>query len=66
MISPEWPATYVTLDDRLTLDAALADPEGWLASLSEPVIVDEIQRAPDLLRAIKFRIDRNRRPRREL
>lgn len=59
---PEWKASYLTLDDRVTLDAALRDPDGFLAGTPAPVIIDEVQRAPDLLRALKLVVDRSRRP----
>lgn len=57
-----WPASYLTLDDRTTLDAALTDPDGFIAANPGPVAIDEIQRAPDLLRAIKLQVDRQRTP----
>lgn len=56
-----WPASYLTLDDRPTLDAALTDPDGFIAANPGPVAIDEIQRAPDLLRAIKLQVDRHRK-----
>jgi predicted AAA+ superfamily ATPase len=62
----EWAAEYVTLDDRLTLDAALRDPDGFLAGYPKPIVLDEVQKAPDLMRAIKKRVDENRRPGRYL
>ena len=43
---------YLTLDDELTLLAAKEDPMGMIRSLDRAVI-DEIQRAPQLLLAIK-------------
>lgn len=55
----EHPARYLTLDDQGTRDAANADPTGFIAEISEPVVIDEIQRAPDLLLAIKVRLDNN-------
>ncbi|MBI2211188.1 MAG: AAA family ATPase [Deltaproteobacteria bacterium] len=61
LITTKWPATYLTLDNRTVLDAALTDPEGFLAANPVPLIIDEIQRAPDLLRAIKRRVDRDRK-----
>jgi hypothetical protein len=57
-----WPARYLTLDDRTTLDAALRDPDGFVQGLDGPAVIDEVQRAPDLLRAIKLVVDRARRP----
>ena len=58
---------YVTLDDASQLAAAEADPEGFIAFLSAtqssaPVIIDEVQRLPTLLRAIKKSVDEDRRP----
>jgi hypothetical protein len=62
LIRDSWPAVYLTFDQRLVLDAALRDPDGWVASLPRPVIIDEVQRAPEVLRSIKQRIDRDRQP----
>ena len=31
LIGPSWDARYVTFDDRATLDAALLDPDGFVA-----------------------------------
>ena len=47
---------FLNLDDKTTLDAALADPVGFIRGLDRAVI-DEIQRAPDLLLAIKTAVD---------
>lgn len=52
---------YLTLDDALTLLAAREDPVGMIRSLDRAV-VDEIQRAPQLLLAIKKSVDEDRRP----
>ncbi len=54
--------SYVTLDDEAVLRTALADPAGFIAALTGPVILDEIQRAPDLMLAIKIAVDNDRRP----
>jgi len=50
---------YVTLDDDGQLDAAIADPIGFIQSHSLPLVIDEIQRAPHLLRTIKRIVDEN-------
>jgi predicted AAA+ superfamily ATPase len=56
-------ATYKTLDNALTLALARDDPEDFVASAGDGLlIVDEVQRAPDLLLAIKASVDRDRRP----
>jgi uncharacterized protein len=52
---------YLTLDDELTLLAAREDPVGVVRSLDRAVI-DEIQRVPQLLLAIKKSVDEDRRP----
>ncbi len=52
---------YLTLDDALTLLSAQEDPVGMIRSLGRAVI-DEIQRAPQLLLAIKKSVDEDRRP----
>jgi uncharacterized protein len=53
--------TYLTLDDDTVLAAARADPVGFLRGLDRSSI-DEVQRAPELLRAIKRSVDEDRRP----
>ena len=52
---------YLTLDDELTLLAARQDPSGMVRSL-ERAVIDEVQRAPELLLAIKKNVDEDRRP----
>ncbi|MBX2809044.1 MAG: ATP-binding protein [Cellvibrionaceae bacterium] len=52
---------YLTLDDELSLLSARQDPEGMIRNLDRAVI-DEIQRAPQLLLAIKKSVDEDRRP----
>ncbi len=56
------PATILTLDDQATREAAAADPTGFVAGLSTPVVIDEVQRVPDLLLALKVRVDRDAAP----
>jgi hypothetical protein len=55
-------AEYLTLDDPTELAAARADPSGFVEGLPERVIVDEIQRAPELFLPLKAAVDRERRP----
>ncbi|MBI2960400.1 MAG: AAA family ATPase, partial [Betaproteobacteria bacterium] len=52
---------YHSLDDLDVLDAARRDPEALLGG-SGPVTLDEVQRAPGLLHAVKRAIDRDRKP----
>lgn len=58
----EHPASMVSLDDESVLQAARSDPGGFLAAFDGPVVIDEVQRAPGLLLAIKDRVDRDTRP----
>ena len=52
---------YRTLDDRAALDAARSDPVAFIRDL-DGAVIDEIQRAPELLLAIKKKVDEDRRP----
>ncbi len=52
---------YLTLDDDLTRLAAKEDPVGMIRNLDR-AIIDEFQRAPQLLLAIKKAVDEDRRP----
>jgi predicted AAA+ superfamily ATPase len=52
---------YFTLDDAATLAAAKSDPKGFIRGLTHATL-DEIQRAPDLLLAIKESVDNDKRP----
>ena len=51
---------YVTLDHPRIRDLARNDPELFLQQYPAPVIIDEIQYAPQLLPYIKMRIDEKR------
>ncbi|MBX5298111.1 ATP-binding protein [Rhizobium sp. NLR12b] len=53
--------TYITLDDQTVLEAARNDPVGFIRGLDQ-AIIDEVQRAPDLLLAIKKSVDEDYRP----
>jgi predicted AAA+ superfamily ATPase len=52
--------TSVSLDTRAVLEAARADPDAFIAGLDKPVFIDEVQRVPELLLAIKDDLERNR------
>lgn len=61
-IAEDLGATYRTLDDGPTLEAARADPATFVES-PDPLIIDEVQRAGDpLLLAIKASVDGDSRP----
>ena len=52
---------YITLDDITQLDGARADPKRFIQDLPRPIVIDEIQKAPELLPAIKEEVDRKRK-----
>ena len=58
MLSPDRP--YFSLDDHNLLQAAKEDPQGFILQLPEYVTIDEVQRVPELLLAIKLSVDENR------
>ena len=62
LASGQHPARYISLDDLRTLAAAREDPVGFVESVEGPLVIDEIQRAPELLLPIKAAIDRDRSP----
>lgn len=53
---------YVTLDDPLVLSLAREEPALFLQRFPTPVLIDEIQYAPELLPYIKMEADRNKKP----
>ena len=54
--------TYLTFDDDVLRAAAKADPVGFVAELHTKVILDEVQRVPELFTSIKAAVDRDRTP----
>ncbi|MCK5828243.1 AAA family ATPase, partial [Candidatus Bipolaricaulota bacterium] len=56
------PARYLTFDDATTMGAAKRDPLGFLGAYDSPIILDEVQRVPEIFLAIKALVDRERIP----
>ena len=54
--------TYVTLDDETSREAARTDPYGFVLALGRPAAIDEVQRAPDLMLALKRVVDDDPQP----
>lgn len=52
----------LSLDRTPVLAAARSDPDGFVDGLGGPVLLDEVQRAPELFAAIKHSVDRDRTP----
>jgi predicted AAA+ superfamily ATPase len=55
-------AQRITFDPGIDVGGARRDPELFLSNLRLPVILDEIQYAPELLSVIKRRVDEKRLP----
>ncbi len=62
MLGKEQGYDYLTFDDSNLLSAAQMDPMGFITDLPPKVILDEIQRIPELFAPIKGLIDRDRKP----
>lgn len=56
------PAAYYSLDSATVLSATQGDPDGFIAGLPGPAVIDEVQRAPGLALAIKAAVDAKRTP----
>ena len=50
---------YVNLEDLTVRGHAISDPTGFVDSLGDTAIIDEVQNAPDLLSMIQVRVDEN-------
>jgi len=54
--------SLLDLDEPSVRTLALDDPAAFINGLDEPIVIDEFQRAPELLSAIKAALNRDRRP----
>ena len=59
-IAQEKNYNYFTMDDIPTYLSAKNDPVGFIANIEKPVVIDEVQRVPELFLAIKRDVDKNR------
>lgn len=68
IVDQHFPGQYFSLDDIGILTGAKDDPIGFLDGLehqmgsSGPIVLDEVQRAPELFLAMKTKVDQKRRP----
>lgn len=53
---------YCSFDDDVQREAARSDPVGYVADLPDRVVLDEVQRVPELFTALKTTVDARRRP----
>jgi len=54
--------TYISFDDDVQRAGAKADPVGFVADAPEKVVLDEVQRVPELFTSLKASVDAGRRP----
>jgi predicted AAA+ superfamily ATPase len=54
--------TYLSFDDDVQRASAQADPVGYVADLPPRVILDEVQRVPELFTSLKAAVDARRKP----
>lgn len=55
---PEY--TYVNLEDPVTRELAKEDYIGFFETYPEPLIIDEVQRVPEILSVIQVKVDEDR------
>lgn len=53
---------YISFDTDVTRDAALNDPLGFVDDLPQRIILDEVQRVPELFTTLKLAVDQDRKP----
>lgn len=53
---------YSSFDDDVLRASAQSDPAGFVADLPDKVVLDEVQRVPELFTTLKSAVDRDRRP----
>ena len=53
---------YISFDNDVLRASVKADPVGFVADLPDKVVLDEVQRVPELFTALKVAVDRDRRP----
>ena len=53
---------FYNLDDMTTFASVQADPVGFISNMRGNVIIDEVQKIPELVLAIKSAVDEDRRP----
>lgn len=54
--------SYLSFDDDVVRASAQTDPMGFVGDLPDKIVLDEIQRVPELFTALKAAVDRSRKP----
>lgn len=61
-VAAERKGTYLTLDDPMVAGLARSDPSALVAAGGDFTVIDEVQHAPELFKAIKRAVDQDGRP----
>lgn len=61
-VGSQYDHTYLNFDDDNVRASAQADPIGFVADLPDRVIIDEVQRLPELFTSLKASVDEKRTP----
>lgn len=61
LVESEHPAKYLTFDDAGILSAAQNNPDDFISGYTDNLVIDEVQRVPEIFLAIKRLIDKNRK-----
>lgn len=56
------PARVISLDTTAAYNAAKADPDAFVRQTDDLLVIDEVQRVPGLVRAMKDAVEEDRRP----
>src|SRR3989304_8165922 len=58
----EYPSKYLTFDDPGILSAAQNNPSEFLSGYEDNLVIDEVQRVPEIFQTIKGLVDKKRKP----
>lgn len=58
----DYTAKYLTFDDLNLLSAAQNNPQDFIEGYTDNLVIDEVQRVPEIFLAIKNLVDKNRKP----
>ena len=61
-VTSERPALMLSLDTAAVYQAAKADPDGFVRQSDDLLVIDEVQRVPELVLALKDAVEEDRRP----
>jgi uncharacterized protein len=61
-VTNERPSLMLSLDTAAVYQAAKADPDAFVRQTNDLLVIDEVQRVPELVLAMKDAVEENRRP----